>query len=95
MAHHKSAIKRIRISHRAYLRNRHYRSMMRTAIRQVQEAENSDIRREHLRLACATLDRLVSKGIIHRNTAARRKSSLHRYVSRTEVQPEVEVGSSL
>ncbi len=86
MAHHKSAIKRIRTSHESYLRNRHYRSMMRTTIRRVHEAGSADSRRESLRTACATLDRLVSKGILNRNTAARRKSNLYRYVAQTEAK---------
>ena len=84
MAHHKSAIKRIRTSAKRNIRNRHYRSSMRGSIRRVVEAETPETRRELLRSACSILDRLVSKGIIRRNTAARRKSRLHSFVARTE-----------
>jgi small subunit ribosomal protein S20 len=55
--------------------------MMKTAIRKVQEAQSGDTG-SHLRTACSVIDRLVSKGILHRNTAARRKSMLHRFVAR-------------
>jgi len=82
MAHHKSAIKRIRTSNKARERNRQYRSKMRTVMRRVHESENDETRRTNLHHACAILDRLVSKGVIHRNTAARRKSKLNLYVNR-------------
>jgi small subunit ribosomal protein S20 len=81
MAHHKSAIKRIKTSRAANLRNRYYRSLMRIAIRRVHEAETAESASENTRKACAVIDRLASKGIIHRNTAARRKSSLYHRVS--------------
>jgi len=58
--------------------------MMRTSIRRFREALDAESRRERLHTACAILDRMASKGIIHRNTAARRKSRLHRYASRLE-----------
>lgn len=81
MAHHKSAIKRIRTSHKANERNRHYRSMMRSAIRRVRETADSENKNENLHKACVILDRLVSKGVLHRNTAARRKSRLNKLVN--------------
>ena len=80
MATHKSAKKRIRTSLKRNEHNRHYRSMMRKAMRRVREGEDNESRPENLRRACAILDRLVSKGIIHRNTAARRKSKLNKLV---------------
>ena len=86
MAHHKSALKRIKTNRKANIRNRHYRSTMRTALRRVRESESSDERQTTLRQACAILDRLATKNIIHRNTAARRKSRLHRFVALAENQ---------
>ncbi|MDP8240231.1 MAG: 30S ribosomal protein S20 [Candidatus Hatepunaea meridiana] len=85
MAHHKSTIKRIKTSRKANLRNRHYRSLMRNAMRKVREGKNTESLNENLRTACSILDRLVSKGIVHRNTAARRKSNMHRMVTRAKV----------
>ncbi len=86
MAHHKSALKRIRTSQKNREYNRYYRSRMRTAIRRVREATEADDRKKHLQSACAILDRLVSKGIVHKNTAARRKSKLHKYIQRQTAQ---------
>jgi len=86
MAHHKSAIKRIRTNLKANVRNRHYRSMMRTALRRVREGKDTETRQNDLRYTCALLDRLAVKGIIHRNTAARRKSRLHRLIARQQDQ---------
>ncbi len=78
MAHHKSTIKRIKTNLKSNLRNRHYRSLMRTAIRRIGEAEETQARSERLMHACAVIDRLASKGVIHRNNASRNKSRLHR-----------------
>ncbi|MBM3327979.1 MAG: 30S ribosomal protein S20 [Calditrichaeota bacterium] len=78
MAHHKSAIKRIRTNLKANLRNRHYRSMLRTAIRRVREAGAGEASRGSLAEAYSLIDKLVIKGILHRNTAARRKAHLAR-----------------
>ena len=84
IAHHNSAIKRIGTNLKANERNRHYRTMMRSAIRRVREGKNPETLQDDLRNACAILDRLAGKGIIPRNTAARRKSNLHRIAARHE-----------
>jgi small subunit ribosomal protein S20 len=54
---------------------------MRNSIRKLRESENSEARQENLRSACAILDRLVSKGVVHRKTASRRKSRLSKFVA--------------
>jgi len=82
MAHHKSAIKRIRTNQKANQRNRQYRSLMKTSIRRVMENSDPVRLQDDLKHACAVLDRLTGKGMLHRNTAARRKSYLHRFVAR-------------
>jgi len=84
MAHHKSAIKRTRTNQKANERNRHYRSMMRNALRKVREATDNEVRASSFREAASVLDRLVVKGIVHKKTAARRKSRLSRMISRVE-----------
>ena len=81
MAHHKSAIKRIKTAERNRLRNRHYRSTMKTFIKKVLTAENRDEALAHYNKAASILDKMVTKGIIHRNTAANRKSRLMKYVN--------------
>jgi small subunit ribosomal protein S20 len=77
VANTKSAIKRMRQSERRRLRNRAVRSKVRTALkvaRTVQGAEQATTIGEAIRI----LDKAVSKGVIHRNTAARKKSALAR-----------------
>ena len=75
-----SELKRVRQSRKSNLRNRHYKSMMRTAIKDVLEAEKKDAS-ELLIKAISTIDRVYAKGIIHQNNASRHKSKLTRYVN--------------
>ncbi len=82
MAHHLSAIKRIRTNKKANLRNRQYRASLRIALRRVREGVTLDEKKAQLLLAVSTLDRLAGKGIIHRNTAARKKSNLSRQIAK-------------
>ena len=81
MAHHKSAIKRIQLQAKQNERNRKYRSQMRKAIRNVRLAENKEDGLAALTKAYATIDKLISKGIIHKNTGANKKSGLTRFVN--------------
>ena len=81
MPHHKSAKKRVKTNLKANLRNRKYRSRMRTAIRKINEASDVETAQSDLKITNRLLDKLASKGIIHRNTAARRKSRLSKVVS--------------
>ena len=81
MAHHKSTIKRIRTTRKENLLNRQYRSRVRTLMKRVTEVEDEQVRKESLARAGTLLDRLARKGIIHRNTAARRKSRLAKFVN--------------
>ena len=75
-----STLKRVRQSRKSNLRNRHYKSMMRTAVKNVLEAEKKYVP-DLLTKAISTIDRIYSKGIIHRNNASRHKSKLTRYVN--------------
>jgi len=84
MAHHLSAKKRIRTSKKANLRNRQYRSVLRTVLRKVRESDTTETRTESLNAAVSTLDRLVLKGILHKNNAARKKSNLYRLIAKAQ-----------
>ena len=81
MAHHKSALKRIRTSEKARLANRVYMKKMRRSIKMVLEAENKEAALPLLQQAESVLDRLALKGLIHKNNAANQKSRLHRHVN--------------
>lgn len=66
----KSGLKRKRQSAKRRLRNQAVQSHLKTAAKQAEETP------DQVRSAIAALDRAARKGIIHRNTAARRKSRL-------------------
>ena len=73
MANTKSAIKRIRTSEKRRQRNRAVRTRVRTALTTAGAEAGSAVLQ-----AIRTLDKAVTKGVIHRNTAARKKSALAR-----------------
>ena len=84
MANIKSAIKRIRSSERRRVRNRIVRSSTRTLVKKARTAINSgNPGEEAIQNALTALDRAASKGIIHKNNAARRKSRLMKQYNRT------------
>jgi small subunit ribosomal protein S20 len=78
----KSAEKRARQSIVRRDRNRRDRTRLRTAIKRVRQAQTPDAARAALKAAESLLDRSASKGVIHRNTAARTKSRLSAHVAR-------------
>ena len=84
MAHHKSAIKRIKQNEKKRLRNRHVRSTLRTFIKRVREAvEGKDkaAATEALALAIPVIDKAATKGVIHPSNASRNVSRLTKLVN--------------
>jgi len=81
MAHHISAKKRIKTNLKSAKRNVHYKSTMKTAIKKVLTAPSKEVAAVELPKTVALLDRLVSKGIIHKNKAAHQKSRLAKRVN--------------
>ncbi|KAB1656291.1 30S ribosomal protein S20 [Pseudoclavibacter chungangensis] len=84
MANIKSQIKRIETNRKATERNKAYKSELRTAIRRVRQAVAAgDAEQAGTALAHATkkLDKAVSKGVIHKNQAANRKSAIAKQVA--------------
>ena len=85
MANIKSQIKRVKQNERRRLRNKSVKSSLRTAVRKFREAaEAGDVEKaiELQRAAARALDKAVSKGVIHKNQAANRKSRLARRLNR-------------
>ncbi|MCL4116785.1 UNVERIFIED_CONTAM: hypothetical protein GTU68_010375 [Idotea baltica] len=76
MANIKSAIKRNRQNEKRALANKTVRSQMRTYTKKALEAAGTDESDESLRMAVKHIDKAASKGIIHKNAAARKKSRL-------------------
>ena len=84
MANIKSQIKRIKTNEKARLRNQSVKSELKTYVRRVREAIDAGDKaaaEEHLRNASRKLDKAVSKGVIHKNQAANRKSKLAKRVA--------------
>ncbi|AIV36537.1 30S ribosomal protein S20 [Streptomyces sp. G3] len=79
MANIKSQIKRNKTNEKARLRNKSVKSSLKTAIRKAREAAAAgDVEKatEYQRVASRELDKAVSKGVIHKNQAANKKSAL-------------------
>jgi len=74
----RSAAKALRVSERRNLRNRSTKSAVKTFIRKAEQeiTDQGDSAAEAVRRAVSALDRAASKGILHPNNAARRKSRL-------------------
>jgi len=79
VANIKSQIKRIRTNEIARLRNKDVKSALKTAVRRFREAADTGNREAALtayQSASRQLDKAVSKGVIHRNQAANKKSAM-------------------
>ena len=84
MANIKSQIKRIGTNAKAAERNRAVRSELKTVIRAVREAVSAGDKaaaNAALALAGKKIDKAVSKGVIHKNQGANRKSAIAKKVS--------------
>ena len=79
MANIKSQIKRIKTNEKARLRNKAVKSSLKTAIRKFRTAADAgdrDVALTELRNASRALDKATSKGVIHANQAANKKSAM-------------------
>ena len=70
------------------MRNRVHKSRTRTEVKKalevIQDADDLDAAVEQTRLAVSQLDKAASRGIMHRNTAARKKSRLMKKLAKLE-----------
>lgn len=79
MANIKSQIKRIKTNEKARLRNKSVKSSVKTAIRKFREAAEAGDKEKAIELlhdASRKLDKAASKGVIHANQAANKKSAM-------------------
>ncbi|AOW86906.1 MULTISPECIES: 30S ribosomal protein S20 [Streptomyces] len=84
MANIKSQIKRNKTNEKARLRNKAVKSSLKTAIRKTREAVaagDAEKATAYQRVAARELDKAVSKGVIHKNQAANKKSALAQKVA--------------
>ncbi len=73
----KSAKKRVKVTETKTLQNKMFKSAMKTSIKKYKaaiEAGNKELAAQTYLEAVGMVDRAVSKGIIHKNNAARKKS---------------------
>ncbi|WP_418790708.1 30S ribosomal protein S20 [Phosphitispora sp. TUW77] len=76
MANIKSAVKRIEIIKKNTARNTAIKTGVKTRLRKFVEAENKDEAANAFKQAVTAMDKAVSKGVLHKNTVARKKSRL-------------------
>ncbi|MET9232123.1 30S ribosomal protein S20 [Lentzea sp. NPDC003310] len=79
MANIKSQLKRIKTNEKARLRNKSVKSSLKTAVRKFREAAEAGDKAKALELlqdASRKLDKAASKGVIHANQAANKKSAM-------------------
>jgi small subunit ribosomal protein S20 len=84
VANIKSQIKRVKTNEKRRLRNKSVRSSVRTAVRKFREAaESGDVEQATAfhRAASRALDKAASKGVLHKNQAANRKSAMAKRIS--------------
>lgn len=76
----KSAKKRVKVNQTKALQNKIFKSALRTTIKKANTeiTANSENKTESVRLAVKSIDKAVSRGILHKNTAARKKAQLCR-----------------
>ncbi|MCF8011306.1 MAG: 30S ribosomal protein S20 [Clostridiales bacterium] len=75
----KSAAKRVRVTQRKTEYNKRIKSRVKTAVRNFEKAiitNNTEEAGKKLRGAISTLDKAVTKGVLHKNTASRKKARL-------------------
>lgn len=81
MAHHKSALKRIRQNEKRRLQNRYYKKSARTAIKNLRDLKDKAEAATFLPKVISMIDKLAKRGNIHRNKAANLKSGLTKHVN--------------
>jgi small subunit ribosomal protein S20 len=82
MAHHKSAKKRIRSSERKKAVNKMTDSKIKTVIKKTLAADKKEELEVLYKEAIAILDKGTSKGRLHKNNAARKKSKLTKHLNK-------------
>ncbi len=83
----KSAIKRVEVAERNREKNRSWKSAVRTARTHVEDSVKEDDAKasaEALKHAFSIIDRAISKGVLHKNTGARRKSRLTKLAAKVK-----------
>ncbi len=84
MAHHKSALKRIRSTEVRRLRNRYQKKTMRNAVKKFRGLKEKTEAVNQLPKMVSMLDKLAKTTVIHKNKASNLKSKLTRLVNKMQ-----------
>ena len=77
-----SELKRVRQPRRNNLRNRHYKTMMKTSMKKVLSSTSKEDASPLKDEAFKIIDKIASKGVIHKNKAANQKSRVSRHINK-------------
>ena len=81
MAHHRSALKRIRQNAKRRLQNRYFKKTTRSAIKNLRAVKSKAEAADFLPKVVSMIDKLAKRGNIHHNKAANLKSGLMKFVN--------------
>ena len=77
-----SELKRVRQSRKANSYNNHYKSMMKTSMKKVLNSTSKEDATSLKDEAFKIIDKVASKGVIHKNKAANQKSRVSRHINK-------------
>ena len=81
MAHHQSALKRIRQSEAHRIENKYYARTARHAVSKLRAMSDKAAATEQYPKVVSMLDKLAKKGVIHKNKASNLKSNLAKHIA--------------
>jgi len=84
MPNHKSSYKRIRQTEKRNQYNRANKAMLKKAVRSVIDQTSYEEAKNNLSSAYSVIDKVTAHGVIHKNTAARKKARLSAHVKRLQ-----------
>tara|TARA_B100000965_G_scaffold54613_1_gene41046 strand:- start:6082 stop:6333 length:252 start_codon:yes stop_codon:yes gene_type:complete len=76
-----SELKRVRQSKKANAKNRAYKAKVNTAVKKMLNTNKKDEAQNILKESVKLIDKVASKGIIHKNKAANKKSTLYKHLN--------------
>lgn len=81
MPQHQSAVKRVRQNEKRRQRNQGQHSKMKTLVKKAMETTEKEEAEQAFKKASSYLDKMASKGLVHQNFAARKKSKIAQHVN--------------
>ena len=76
-----SVLKRVRQAAKSRNKNRHYKSILSTAIKRVMNVDSKKDAQSELSKAQKVIDKVAAKGVIHKKKAANKKSSISKHLN--------------